>query len=207
MRRARAAALVAIGLTVAVAACGGDGDDADAPATAPAPSTRAEPTPEVATTAPAVTERAPAPLPKPLPGLPADTAGFDSWDRLNTAPIPPDSADSRTVGFDAHRSVKNVYVNVGRDVLTRPDGSQRLPYPDGTILVKEGSTDGTVTLIAIMRKITGVDPEHGDWEFVEYLRDSADQPFTTSAALRDGTCWGCHASVVDDDWVFTALER
>jgi hypothetical protein len=149
----------------------------------------------------------PARVAAPLPGLPADTGGYRDWDRLNSVPIPPDSPDSRNIGFDAHRSVKNVHVNVGRDSLTRADGSQRLPYPDGTILVKEGRTDGTVTLIAIMRKITGVDPEHGDWEFVEYTRDSADESFSTSASLRDGTCWGCHASVANDDWVFTALER
>jgi hypothetical protein len=103
--------------------------------------------------------------------------------------------------------VKNVYVNVGREALTRADGTQRLPYPDGTILVKEASTDGEVTLIAIMRKISGVDPEHGDWQFVEYKRDGANEPFATSDALRDATCWSCHASVADDDWVFTALER
>jgi hypothetical protein len=207
MRRSKAtAALVIVGLSLTLAACGGDDTEAQAPTTTAAPAESAPPA--SAPTAPPATDTAPepAPAPTPLPGLPADTAGFEEWDRLNSAPIPPDSPDSQGIGFDAHRSVKNVYVNVGRDSLTRADGSRRLPYPDGTILVKEGSTDGTVTLVAIMRKISGVDPEHGDWEYVEYLRDSADEPFATSDALRDGTCWGCHASVADDDWVFTALD-
>jgi hypothetical protein len=133
--------------------------------------------------------------------------GIERWLRLNKKPIPPDSADSRTIGFDAHRSVKNVYVNRGRAKLTRPNGRQRLPYPPGTILVKTGRTGSTVTLVAIMRKIKGFDPRHGDWQFVEYKRSSADQRFTTSASLRDGTCWGCHATVAKDDWVFTALDR
>jgi hypothetical protein len=210
MRRPKVtAALVIAGLSLTLAACGGDDSEARAPATTATPDESAPPA--TAPTAPPTTGRVPDPAPPapavPLPGLPGDTAGFQDWDRLNGAPIPPDSPDSRGVGFDAHRSVKDVYVNVGRGSLTRADGSPRLPYPDGTIIVKEGSTDGTLTLIAIMRKITGVDPEHGDWEFVEYLRDSADEPFATSDRLRDGTCWGCHASVADDDWVFTGLDR
>lgn len=197
-----AAALAGCGLMIPLAIAAGSGDG---PAATPARAA-AKPQAGPAGTAPSrvADQRRRA---KPLPGLPGYTAGFERWLRLNKKPIPPDSADSRTIGFDAHRSVKNVYVNRGRAKLTRPNGRQRLPYPPGTILVKTGRTGSTITLVAIMRKIKGFDPRHGNWQFVEYKRSRADQRFTTSASLRDGTCWGCHATVAKDDWVFTALDR
>ena len=106
-RRRAAALLLATGLGLGLAACGGD-DDGSAGA---GDATTAPP----ATTAPAP---APAPKPKPRPealaGLPAFTAGFQRWDRLNAEPIPPDSPQTRRVGFDAHRGTKDVYVSVPR---------------------------------------------------------------------------------------------
>ena len=154
------------------------------------------------TTAPAAPEAAPPrPRPRPLPGLPAFTAGFQGWDRLNAEPIPPDSAQTRRVGFDAHRGTKDVYVSVPRGRLTR--GGE---FPEGTILVKAARTDGVMTLAAIMRKIQGVNPAHGDWEFTEYKRESAAAPFATSSALTGPVCWSCHQIAEGTDWVFTPLD-
>jgi DNA-binding transcriptional regulator PaaX len=56
-----------------------------------------------------------------------------------------------------------------------------------------------------MRKRAGSDPAHGNWEFVEYTRQGADDRFAVAA--RDGVCWSCHGDVRDgSDWVFTLLE-
>lgn len=189
-------AVIVAGLVVALAACGGDDTAADPPATTAASATGP------AATAPAPAPPPARPAPAPLPGLPADTAGFDGWTRLNAAPIPPDSAQARRVGFDAHRGTKDVYVNRPRAELAASPGA----YPDGTIVVKAAGDGGLPTLVAIMRKVAGSDPEHGDWRFVEYKRDGADDAFATDAGLRDATCWGCHATAMDTDWVFTALE-
>jgi hypothetical protein len=199
--RHRAAALVlAAGLGLGAAACGGDGDGGDGagagPASAEAPATT---TPPAATTAPAPPR--PRPRPAALAGLPAFTAGFQRWDRLNDEPIPPNSAQTRRVGFDAHSSTKDVYVSVPRERLHRGGG-----FPVGTIVVKAGSNGGEITLAAIMRKIQGVDPAHGDWEFVEYKRSGAGEPFSTSASLTGATCWGCHQIAQDTDWVFTPID-
>ena len=79
-------------------------------------------------------------------------------------------------------------------------------FPEGTILVKVARTEGEITLAAIMRKIQGVNPAHGDWEFVEYKRSGAGAPFATSAGLTGATCWGCHQIAQDTDWVFTPLD-
>src|ERR671914_48140 len=39
-----------------------------------------------------------------------------------------------------------------------------------------------IGLVATMRKIEGADPEHNDWVFVEWARESADEPFTELAS-------------------------
>lgn len=203
LRRA-AALLLAAALGLALTACGdGDGGSGGAGAYggSPPPVTSAPATtqsPSSPTTAPAPPRP---PMPTALAGLPAFTAGFEGWDRVNAEPIPPDSAQTRRVGFDAHRGTKNVYVSVPRERLTRGGA-----YPDGTILVKAARTDGEITLAATMRKIQGVDPAHGDWEFVEYKRASPGAAFATDPSLTGATCWSCHATAMDTDWVFTPLD-
>ena len=135
----------------------------------------------------------------PLPGLPNDVAGYTQWLKLNAEPIPP------VGGGDPHNGTKNVYVNQTRNTIA-PGGEQQFPYPNGSIVVKEASRPGKdfIGLIAIMRKKEGVDPDHNDWEFIEYVRGASDAEFREIA--RDGVCWGCHTQVEDIDYVFTELE-
>ena len=134
-----------------------------------------------------------------LPGLPDDVAGYTQWLKLNAEPIPP------VPGGDPHNGTKNVYVNKTREDIA-PNGEQQFPYPDGSIVVKEANRPGKdyVGLIAIMRKKAGVDPDHNDWEFIEYVRNAPDAEFRVIA--KDGTCWGCHSRVEDIDYVFTELD-
>ena len=134
-----------------------------------------------------------------LPGLPADVAGYTQWLKLNAEPIPP------VPGGDPHNGTKNVYVNKTREDIA-PNGEQQFPYPDGSIVIKEAYRPGRdyVGLIAIMRKKAGVNPDHNDWEFIEYTRNAADADFGVIA--KDGVCWGCHSRVEDIDYVFTELE-
>lgn len=135
----------------------------------------------------------------PLPGLPADVAGYTQWLKLNAEPIPP------VPDVDPHNGIKNVYVNKTRETIA-PNGEQQFPYPDGSIVVKEATRPGKdfIGLIAIMRKKAGVDPDHNDWEFIEYVRNASDAEFSVIA--KDGVCWGCHTQVQDIDYVFTELE-
>ncbi len=84
-------------------------------------------------------------------------------------------------------------------------GEQRFPYPDGAVVLKAGSQGGDdAAIIAVMRKVAGVDPAHGDWEYIEWSRSSADSEYTVLA--RDEVCWTCHAGAEQTDWVFTTLE-
>ena len=179
---APAAALVAL-----AAGCGGGSPpEGVAPAKTQtvldsAPTTPAPPT----TTPPTPAE------PEALSGLPAFTAGYDGWLKLNRKPIPPRQS------ADAHSGTKNVYASKKR----RPSGS----FPNGTILVKEAVRPGKdfIGLIAIMRKERGLDRDHNDWRFVEYTRDSAGARFAETAS--DSVCWSCHMGAQQTDyvWIYT----
>lgn len=136
--------------------------------------------------------------PVALPGLPNDVAGYEKWLKLNAKPIPPR-------GGDAHNGTKNVYVNQTRATIA-PGGQQKFPYPEGSIVVKEANRPGKdfIGLIAIMRKVKGIDPAHNNWMFVEYVRDGKDEAFGEIA--RGAICWGCHVGAKDTDYVWTLLE-
>ncbi len=125
-----------------------------------------------------------------LPGIPKAFQPYKTWRKVNAKPIPP---RPRT----AHPgNPKNVYAS------KRP---LRGRYPAGTLIVKEGITTAAgrrfVSLIATMRKARGLDPEHGDWQFIEWSRSSPRDRFREVA--RDAVCWGCHARARATDWVFT----
>lgn len=167
-----------------LAACGGSsgGEAPPAPESAPT-TTAAEPDPATtqAEPEPATTEE----KATALPGLPAFTAGYKSWEELAKGLPPRDS--------DPHLGRKNVFST------KRPAGGA---FPTGTIIVKEGFRPGKdfVGLIATMRKLDGADPAHADWVFVEYTRESADGAFAEIG--RDAVCWSCHMGAAKTDYVF-----
>ena len=159
MARACALALLFFG-TLVLAACGGS---SEAQATPPSEPAAAEPAPKGPESA--ITTGG-----ELAPGLPEDIAGYVSWVVLNAEPIPP-----REEG-DAHLGTKNVYTSEPAG----PDGV----YPDGAIIVKEAVRPDAdfAGLVAIMRKVAGSDPQHNDWEFVEYTRGSAEEAFAETAS-------------------------
>jgi hypothetical protein len=120
----------------------------------------------------------------PLPGLPAWTAGYTSWTKLNRAPIPPRASD-------AHRGMKNVYAS------RRPRNGV---YPVGTVIVKEVRRPGArfVGVVAAMRKRSR--GAHHGWEMIEWERATASGRFDVLA--RGGVCTGCHVAA-KPDYVFT----
>ncbi len=122
-----------------------------------------------------------------LPGLPAYTAGFERWLKLNRSPIPPRRSD-------AHRGTKNVYVNQRR---------VRTPFPYGTVVVKTIRRPGAryVSVVAVMRKVRGANRRHNDWVMIEYGRPG---PRGRFAAFASGAiCTSCHVQARRRDYVFT----
>jgi hypothetical protein len=123
---------------------------------------------------------------RPLPGLPAYTAGYSGWFKINRRPIPP-----RPSG-DAHFGTKNVYAS------KRIRGRR---FPVGTVIVKEVRRGGSVTIIAVMRKLRGFSPRNNDWQMIEYVRSS---PRTRFRVLAKGQiCYACHSGARANDFVFT----
>ena len=193
MARFAGLALLAVVAALALAGCGGDDDDRPQPVAEPE-TTMPEPVPteslpEDGTTTEETTtggEEGPA-APAPLPGLPSWTAGYREWMKLNAGPIPPRDADP-------HLGTKNVYASREK---------RRDLYPAGTVIVKEARRPGAdfVGLVAGMRKVPGSNPGHNDWVFVEWTRESRDEPFTELA--RGAVCESCHAGVAPQDYIFT----
>jgi cytochrome P460 len=188
---ARVAVLLA--LVFGLAACGGSDEPAAEPEPAPTetadtgtetappePTTSEETTTEEATTTEA--------RPEPLPGLPRFTAGYTEWAKLATDIPPRDS--------DPHLGTKDVFTS-------RELSGDR--FPVGTVIVKHATRPGKnfIGLVATMRKIKGADPEHNDWVFVEWTRESRDEVFVETAS--GAVCWSCHvgADQADYVWVLT----
>jgi hypothetical protein len=126
-------------------------------------------------------------------GLPADVDGYaDRCVRLNKLPI-------AEVPDDPHLGVKNVYVcNLAATDLLNGDGSTLLPYPEGTLIVKEArrANQDFVWQVATARKVGG------SWGWDEYQRNFADQDFGR-LPVSESVCIDCHRRVEVADWMFT----
>jgi hypothetical protein len=140
-----------------------------------------------------------------LRGIPASdrtiTLASQRWLALTRAPV----ASLRSLSF-AHPGTKSIRVNRTRAQLTGRNGRQRFPYPRRTVVVKTASVGGTVTLVAIMRRVTtGSDP--AAWRYVEYKRGSGGGTFMKVGGGQS-LCSSCHVSATDvqgSDAVFTRL--
>jgi len=112
-------------------------------------------------------------------GLPAYTAGYAKWRKLNKRPI---------TAPGAHNGVKHVYASRPRAASKR--------FPNGTVIVKsiaEPGAKGLAAQVAVMRKV------RGRWQWVEYELDSGRYRAFASGAL----CSSCHMQARANDWVFT----
>ena len=173
------------------AGCGGSDPAAETTSPPPVPTTPAPP--------PQRTVSVPATPTPPLPGIPAADAalidGYRDWTALTKPPIP----ELATLG-SAHQGARRVWVDL-------PAADIALPYPQGTIVVKEGRSGDTVDLIAIMQKLRANDATTGGWRYVEYTRDGSGD--FARVGLPESGCAGCHLNAntrQKTDWVFFSLE-
>jgi hypothetical protein len=177
-------------LVLGLAACGGSDEPAAEPEPAPTetPGTEIAPPPpsEEPTTEEETTTEA---RPEPLPGLPRFTAGYTEWAKLATDIPPRDS--------DPHLGTKDVFTS-------RQLSGDR--FPVGTVIVKHATRPGKnfIGLVATMRKIKGADPEHNDWVFVEWTRESRNEPFVETAS--GAVCWSCHVGAEQADYVWVLTD-
>lgn len=74
------------------------------------------------------------------------------------------------------------------------------PMPDGAILVKEnyGKDESTLVAITPMYKVSGYNPDAGDWFWAKYGADGK-----TMTAGKVDSCISCHKQMGDGDYVIT----
>ena len=124
-----------------------------------------------------------------------DRPEYSDWTRLNP---------QKNFIASAHPTAKDIYVNdAGRDAALE----RSFPYPEGSELVKESIDVDTldVTVMTVMRKVAGFDPDNGDWQYAMFER------------MDDGTfggmwaevgsdmhlmCVGCHTGAAATDYTF-----
>lgn len=132
--------------------------------------------------------------------LPAGEAYRTHCLRMNPEPIAPYDGDP-------HEGWKDVWAcDVTEADLLDADGDVRLPYPDGTLIVKESCAlapcddDGSYAwLIATARKTAGT------WTWAEYTRNFADEDFA-KLPLDEAVCTDCHQKYETLDWISTLYD-
>jgi len=134
----------------------------------------------------------------------AEYEGYETWTRVNDDWITGDSTG--TLGRRVHEGAsgfRHVFVNpVGQSVSA---GDEALPYPVGTVIVKEsyrddGGVAGDLSNVTVMiKREPSYAPDNGNWEYVNL-----------SSAMRvraQGTlasCITCHSAAAHTDYVFTS---
>lgn len=128
-------------------------------------------------------------------------ADYGSWKKVNSMTITGDSTGVLGSAHAGKAGFREVFVNsVGARVS---DGSAPLPYPVGSIIVKEsyrnsGGSKGSLTGITVMAKRSaGYDPENGDWEYLMLT-----SKMWVQARGKLSACISCHLAA-DNDLVFT----
>ncbi len=140
-----------------------------------------------------------------LAGIPAADRALAvasrGWTRLARRP------DPSLRGLEgAHPGAKSIRVSRSRAELTGRDGRQRFPYPARTVVVKTGTVNGAVTLVAFMRRVAAGDGTAA-WRYAEYTRPSSGGTFRRVGGGQS-LCSGCHLTASRtqrSDYVFSRL--
>lgn len=126
-------------------------------------------------------------------GLPAEVAGYYTWERGNA---------QKSLAESAHPVAKDIYLDEAAVAAAR--GSS-FPYRAGSTLVKERMDPATlqVTTLYAMRKVAGFSPEDGDWQYGVFEREAAGA-FSGGwmSAENAGMCSGCHVQAASTDYTF-----
>jgi hypothetical protein len=132
-------------------------------------------------------------------------ATYETWKQVNTATISGDQTGVLGKAHEGSAGFREVFVNDIGEATSA--GAAALPYPTGSIIVKESYKNkagekGSLTSVTIMvKREMGYDPENGDWE---YIMLSGSMKKQGQGAL--GACISCHAAA-ENDFVFTDTRK
>ena len=130
-------------------------------------------------------------------------SGYADWSKVNSEPISGDATGFLGSVHGGPKGIREIYVNsIGK---AASDGNADLPYPAGTIIVKESydSDDGQKgklkDLTIMVKRESGYNSENGDWE---YLSASATQKIKSQGLIK--MCINCHTAAESDDYIFSS---
>jgi hypothetical protein len=119
----------------------------------------------------------------------------------------------KQAGESPHGAMVTIGMNDIASKTVKAGGGEFKP---GAFIVKVNySPEGNLGAYTVMLKTKNYDPNNGNWYWAKYLADGtldktpAGDPIEgeTVKMLAEGGkgCIACHASVEDNDWVFTAI--
>lgn len=100
-------------------------------------------------------------------------------------------------GKSPHGAYLRLYAN---DIAINAAKAGHKTMPNGAIIIKENYGKDKMTLMAItpMYKVTGYNPEGGDWFWGKYSPSGK-----VEKAGKPKGCVDCHGAVKADDWLFS----
>ncbi len=148
--------------------------------------------------------------------LPSDTgfpepAEFSGWESVTTQPVfvgrgiwglcrnlTPEEAkvyeeDTKQFGLHMHRQIR---IRVNMKGLENFRSGKVMPI--GSVVVKEKHAHAMLAYALMIKRETGYDPEHGDWQYV-YV-DAYAKPSLSEGKLNN--CIHCHQGAKDSDYLF-----
>jgi hypothetical protein len=132
----------------------------------------------------------------------SDFEDYESWMKVNDEPVTGDAFGVLGPAHEGAEGFREVYINNEGKKVSK--GKDDFPYPVGTIIVKESYTNkngkkGDLTSLTVMvKRGSGYDIEHGNWEYMMVTPDEE-----VMAQGRVEMCIGCHTATRDTDWVFS----
>ena len=136
-------------------------------------------------------------------GPPASTwADYKSWYKATPEPETGDPTGFLSGVHDGSNAYRVVYVNNVAEAVNR--GLQGLPYPEGSILLKESfnnendlSAERRADLTLMIKLARGMSPETGDWEYIR-----PDGARGSGRSELGAFCRDCHLFAAATDYNF-----
>jgi hypothetical protein len=132
----------------------------------------------------------------------SDFEDYQDWMKINDEPVTGDEFGVLGEAHEGAEGFREIYINDAGKKVSK--GKDKFPYPGGTIIVKEsysnnnGGKGDLNSLTVMIKRATGYDVEHGNWE---YMMVSPDNEVMAQGRLE--MCISCHSAVSDSDWVFS----
>ena len=139
----------------------------------------------------------------PNPTTVDDFSDYVSWSKVNATTVTGDRRGDLGMAHGGQKGFREIYVNAAGKAVSA--GQADLPYPMGTILVKEtykrsGGQKGDLRGLTVMiKREAGYDADNDNWEYLNVSKS-----LKIKSQGRINLCIKCHSIAFMDDYVFTS---